>query len=67
MQLMRTALCVAGLLGLSASETVELRGMKRIEFTADLEKGASWGVQFQLVESTIAFRVRLLCQLNHIH
>lgn len=49
----------AWLTGLCAGETVELRGGKKIEFTADLERASNWGVQFQLVEGTVAFRVGL--------
>lgn len=48
---------VASLLTLGRAETVDLRGLKRVEFSAELEKGATWGVQFQLVEGTIGFRV----------
>lgn len=44
---------------LCAGETVELKGGKKIEFTADLERGENWGVQFQLVDGTVAFRVRI--------
>lgn len=49
---------VAWLVGLCVGETTELRSGKRIEFTADLERGDNWGVQFQLVDGTVAFRVR---------
>ena len=51
---------VAWLASLCTGETVELKGGKKIEFTADLERAQSWGVQFQLVEGTTAFRVGAL-------
>lgn len=51
------ATAVVWLVSRCAGETVELRGGRKIEFTADLERSHNWGVQFQLVEGTVAFRV----------
>jgi hypothetical protein len=45
------------LFAVSRCESVELRPGKEIEFYEDLQKGASWGVRFQLVEGTIGFRL----------
>ena len=38
-------------------ESLELKGNKDIEFYDELEKGASWGVQFQIVDGAIGFRL----------
>lgn len=46
-----------------AAQSVELRGGKQIEFTDNLELGANWGVQFQIVDGTIGFRVLGTCAL----
>lgn len=48
---------LTSLVSLSKGETIELRGGKEIEFSEDLQKGASWGTQFQIVDGNIGFRV----------
>lgn len=58
MQFWKVAVSAVGalLVGVQA-ESIELKGGKQIEFTDSLELGASWGVQFQLLDGTISFRV----------
>ena len=48
---------VVTLASLVHCEQVEVKGGKQIEFYEDLSEGASWGVQFQIVDGTIGFRV----------
>lgn len=51
-------LLLTALLVYIQAETIEVRSGKEVEFYEDLQKSAHWGVQFQIVEGTVGFRVR---------
>lgn len=63
MLVVRAVVAVVAALAVAAvqGENIELRSGKQVEFFDDLQKGDSWGVQFQIVEGNIGFRVRAAC------
>lgn len=48
---------ILALLGLAHGQQIELKGGKSLEFFDHLQVGEHWGVQYQIVEGTIGFRL----------